>query len=188
MAYWNTTPPRSRIAIILSAVGIIVVATLWVTLVIVRPLPPRTVTMATGPEGGAYYEIGVRYKELFAREGIHLVLLKTEGSMENLVLLEDSKSGVQIGLLQGGITSREKSPDLESLGTVFYEPLWLFYRSELRGKGRERLLGRKISIGPEKSGTRVLARELLARNGIDEHTAQLLALTPQEASEKLLGG
>ena len=42
MAYWNTTPPRSRIAIILSAVGIIVVATLWVTLVIVRPLPPRT--------------------------------------------------------------------------------------------------------------------------------------------------
>lgn len=188
MVNGNKMPPRSRIVIILSAVSILAVAALWAALVILRPLPPRTVTMATGPEGGAYYEIGVRYKELFAQEGINLILLKTAGSMENLALLEDPKSDVQVGLLQGGITNKKKSPDLESLGTLFYEPLWLFYRSEIREKGKGAFLGRKISIGPEQSGTRVMARELFARNGINEHTAQLLALTPREAGETLLRG
>ncbi len=186
MANWNTISPRSRITLILSVVSVLVVAAVWVALVILRPLPPRTVVMATGAEGGAYYEIGLRYKELFAREGIDLILVETAGSMENLTMLEASE--VQLALLQGGITNSKNSPDLQSLGTLFYEPLWLFYRNEIHEKGREALLGRRISIGPEKSGTRVLVRELLARNGINDDTAELLALAPRVAAEKLLRG
>jgi TRAP transporter TAXI family solute receptor len=168
------------------AVTVLIVAVLWTGIAALRPMPPRTVTMAAGAEGGAYYELGKRYRELLAQQGIELRLLPTRGSVENLARLRDPQSNVQVGFLQSGITSRKESPGLESLGTVFYEPLWFFYRGVFGGKGLAGLRGGKISIGPEGSGTRKLALELLARNGIDENFAQLLSFSPQEAEGKLL--
>ena len=167
---------------------VIIVAGLWAAIVALRPLPPRTVTMATGPEGGSYYEFGKRYRELLAHQGIKLQLLTTAGDLDNLARLRDPRSRVEVGFLQSGITNEKESPDLESLGAVFYEPLWFFHRGVIRGKALNVLRGRKISIGPEGSGTRALALELLARNGIDQKFAQLLSLTPREAEEKLLRG
>jgi len=153
--------------------------------------------MATGPEGGTFYEAGSRYREIFARAGIELKLLPTGGSLENLARLRDPRSNVDVGFLQSGITSRKEAPGLESLGTIFYEPLWFFYREEiiggkdlqrLRDKGIEIFRGKKISIGPEGSGTRALTLKLFALNGIDQHFATLLSLTPQESGDKLLRG
>ncbi|HVP80694.1 MAG TPA: TAXI family TRAP transporter solute-binding subunit [Thermodesulfobacteriota bacterium] len=182
---------RFQFIIPMMAALAIIVAGLWVAIVALRPLPPRILIMVTGPEGGAYYEFGKRYRELFAREGVDLQLLPTAGSLENLSQLRDSRSKAEVGFLQGGITSEKESPDLESLGTVSYEPLWFFCRSLFLGKmkGLHRmnsLRGRKISIGPEGSGTRALALVLLERNGIDRRFAELLPLTPQVAGEKLL--
>ena len=174
-----------RSHLLIAAAGLSV-AVLWATVVMLRPLPPRTVTMVTGPEGGAYYEFGKRYREILARERIELRLQPTAGAMENLARLNDPRSGVSIGFVQGGTTSEKDSPELESLGTVAYEPLWVFRRSALPGRGIESLRGRRISIGPEGSGTRALSLELLERNGIDQRFAELLALTPQAAGEKLL--
>ncbi|HXY61798.1 MAG TPA: TAXI family TRAP transporter solute-binding subunit, partial [Nitrospirota bacterium] len=176
----------------------ILIAGLWAGIVALRPLPPRTVLMVTGPEGGSFYEMGKQYQELLSHHGIKVELLSTGGAMENLQRLLDPRSRVEIGFLQGGFASAKKSPDLESLGTVCYEPLWFFYRSAIRGKesdiqimhGRvlEFLRGRKISIGPEGSGTKALALELFSRNGIDNSFAQLLSLTHRDAGEKLIRG
>ncbi len=179
---------RFRLIIPVIAALAIIVAGLWAAIVALRPLPPRTVIMATGPEGGSYYELGKRYRELLAHQGIKLQLLTTAGDLDNLARLRDPRSRVEVGFLQSGITSEKESPDLESLGAVFYEPLWFFHRGVIRGKALDALRGRKISIGPEGSGTRALALELLARNGIDQKFAQLLSLTPREAGEKLLQG
>jgi TRAP-type uncharacterized transport system substrate-binding protein len=179
---------RSRLVIAVVGVTVLVVAALWVAVVTLRPMPPHTVVMATGPEGSAYYELGQRYRDLLGRAGIDLRLLSTAGALENLARLRDPRSGVSIGFLQSGITSVKESPDLNSLGTVFYEPLWFFYRNVYRGRGIEVLRGRKISIGPEGSGTRALTLELFRRNGIDQRFAELLPLTPQAAGEKLLRG
>ena len=183
-------PPvrRTRLAVPLIGAAVILVAALWAVLAFLRPLPPRTVTMATGPEGGAYHEVGQRYRQLLAQHGITLQLVSTAGALENLARLRDARSGVDVAFLQSGITSAKESPDLEALGTVFYEPLWFFHRGVMEGKGLEALRGRRISIGPEGSGTRALALELLARNGIDQQFAELLPLAPQEAAEKLVGG
>ena len=178
---------RSRIVIAVITAAVLVAAVLWAVIVALRPLPPRTVTMVTGPEGGANYEVGKRYREILAQEGIELRLLPTAGTLENLARLRDPRSKVEVGFLQVGITSHKESPDLESLGAIFYEPLWFFLRSTYRGKGLEGLRGRKISIGPEGSGTRALALELFARNGIDQRFGEMLSLTPQEAADQLLG-
>ena len=179
---------RRRLLIVsIAAAGIVVVGLGWVIMTL-HPMPPRTVTMTTGSEGGSYHEFGKRYREIFARAGIDLRLVPSEGGVENLRRLRDSRSGIEIGFVQGGTSGGGESPDLVSLGTISYEPLWFFYRGPPPGRKLEGLRGKRISIGPEGSGTRVLATELLARFGIEPGIAEFLPYPPQVAAEKLLEG
>ena len=164
-------------AAILFAAGLVIFAT----------LPPRTVTMATAAPGGAYHEFGQRYRDVLAKSGIRLRLVNTTGSLENLALLLDRRSGVQIAFIQGGATTRQESPNIESLGAVSFEPLWLFHRTGI-GEGIDRFRGRRISIGPEGSGGRALAIEILKRTKVDGIVGELLAFPPQEAADKLIAG
>jgi len=164
----------------------ITAAALWWVFTVFRPIPPRTVVMTTGPEGGAYSELGQRYHEVLARSGIDLKLLPSAGAIENLRRLRDGRSGVSVGFVQGGTSSAQESPGLVSLGTVFYEPLWFFYRGAPLDRKLTGLRSRRISIGPEDSGTRELVLTLFARNGIDRRFAKLLPLTPQTAAEELI--
>ena len=167
--------------------GATVVILLGAAVFVFESLPPRTIVMATGVEGDANYELGIRYREILAREGIELKLQPTSGSLDNLRRLRDSGSGVSVGFIQGGTTTRKESPELESLGTIFYEPLWLFRRAEI-GEGAQNLRGRRVSIGPEGSGGRALALQILSRTRLDSIIGELSGLTPQVAAEKLIAG
>jgi TRAP transporter TAXI family solute receptor len=170
------------------AAAVLLVAAVAVVLAIINPTPPRTVVMTTGSAGSAYSEVAERYREILARDGVELRLVPSAGAVENLNRLSDPRAGVSVGFIQGGITNARKSPELVSLGTVFYEPLWFFYRNVQLSRGLSELRGKRISIGPEGSGTRALTLELLARNGIDQSFAELLPFTPEMAGEKLLSG
>ena len=154
---------------------------------IFETLPPRTVVMATGAEGGANHELGIRYRDILAQSGVKLQLLPTAGGLENLARLRDPKSGVGVGFIQGGTTNQKESPGVELLGTVSYEPLWFFRRSEI-GEGVQALRGRRLSIGPEGSGGRALALEIVKRFKIDSIIGELLGHAPQVAAEKLIAG
>ena len=169
-------------------IAVTAIAILGAAVILLRTMPPRTIVMATGPEGGAYHEIGRRYRELLARDGVTLRLRPTSGALENLALLRDPRSGVGVALVQDGLAGEDEAGDLESLGTVFYEPFWLFYRRGLPETAFHGLHGRKVSVGPEGSGTRALSLELLKRNGVDLDALELLALSPQAATDKLLAG
>ena len=170
-------------------ITVTVVAIFIVALVTLRNMPPRMIVMATGSEGGSFYDVGERYRAALASAGVEVRLVPTAGSAENLALLLDPNSGVNVGLVQGGTIGAEASSKLESLGTLFYEPLWLFHKREVGNtKGHLDLRGRRISVGPLGSGTRELTLELLKRNGIDGQNSELLALTTKESEEKLLAG
>ena len=170
-------------------ITVTVVAIFIVAPVTLRNMPPRMIVMATGSEGGSFYDVGERYRAALASAGVEVRLVPTAGSAENLALLLDPNSGVNVGLVQGGTIGAEASSKLESLGTLFYEPLWLFHKREVGNtKGHLDLRGRRISVGPLGSGTRELTLELLKRNGIDGQNSELLALTTKESEEKLLAG
>jgi TRAP-type uncharacterized transport system substrate-binding protein len=170
-------------------ITVTVVAIVIATVVILRDMPPRMIVMATGSEGGTFYDVGERYRAVLASAGVEVRLVPTAGSAENLALLLDPHSGVSVGLIQGGTLGAGASSKLESLGTVFYEPLWLFHKRGLgNNQGYVDLRGRRISVGPVGSGTRELSVELLKRNGIDGQNSELLALTTKESEEKLLAG
>jgi len=168
--------------------GALIVIALVATVAFLAPFPPRVVVMTTGTPGSDYEEFARRYQSILARSGVELRLTSSAGALENLKRLNDPRSGVSVGFVQGGLTSQTLSPDLQSLGTLFYEPFWFFCRCVQPGPRLENLRGRKISIGPEGSGGRALALKLLALNNVDRGVAELLPLTASEAGERLLHG
>ena len=173
---------------IVVAAGVLLVAGLWWAFAAWEPGPPRTVVMATGPEGSAYAAFGVRYRAILARSAVDLRLRPTAGTVENLARLREAASAVSVAFAQAGTARAEDGDTLASLGTVFYEPFWLFHNGLDEGRGFAALRGKRVSIGPEGSGTRALALRTLALGGIDSGSPGLLPLAPGEAAERLIRG
>jgi TRAP-type uncharacterized transport system substrate-binding protein len=120
--YWHPILAKAFLAILCLAGAI------WLVFEYLNPAPPSTITMATGFGGGAYEYFGRQYGERLARARIKLQLRPTDGTSENLKLLLDPKSGVDIALVQSGVSNSRQSPGLLSMGRVSYQVLWLFYR------------------------------------------------------------
>ncbi|HKD52682.1 MAG TPA: TAXI family TRAP transporter solute-binding subunit [Steroidobacteraceae bacterium] len=151
------------------------------------PPPPRVVLMSTGAPGSDYALLAERYRTLLQRSRVELRLVPSAGAVENLQRLNDKRSGVAVAFAEGGLTSESQSPDLVSLGTMFFEPFWFFSRIPL-GPHLEALRGKKLAIGQEGSGTRAMALRLLALNGLDQNILGLLPLSTAEAEAALLRG
>src|SRR5215467_8923451 len=143
--------------------------------------------MAGGAEGGAYQDYALQYRDALKSNGIELELRRSAGSVENLKLLMDGNSGVSIGFVQGGIAKEGDDEDLMSLASLYYEPLWVFYRGPQIDRV-SRLRGRRIAVGPVGSGTRPLALQVLALAGVNAHNATLLDLDANAAEEALAHG
>jgi TRAP-type uncharacterized transport system substrate-binding protein len=180
-------PSWKKIAIYLLS-AVLIAATLVYLVTLIDPLPPRTITMACGPEGSSYAVFGTRYQKLLAKEGIQLKLVTTAGGVQNLELLNDPKSGVQVGFVEGGIPHEADTSDLASLGTISYEPMWFFARQPVTDQGLHVFRGKRISVGPEGSDSKSLVDKLIKRNALDIGTFQALTMTPEESAQALLKG
>ncbi len=151
----------------------------------IKPAPPTHIVLATGRTDGAYYQFGLRYRELLAQEGITLEVRVTAGSVENIHLLEDPLNGVEVAFVQGGTGGAAKSQDLVSLGSVYFEPLWVFSRTTLTHQDITDLRARRLAVGPEGSGVRAVAELVLGAVGITPGQATLLPLTGLDAVQAL---
>jgi TRAP-type uncharacterized transport system substrate-binding protein len=149
---------------------------------------PDNITMTTGFEGGAYAIFGERYQQILAREKIHLALLPSSGSVENLKRLNDKSYRVDAGFVQGGTSSPSEANNLVSLGSIGYAPLWVFYRSQETFDYLSELKGKRIAIGPEGSGVRKFALDLLKLNNNAAPPTVLLDLSSAAANKALLAG
>lgn len=183
------------------------------------PQPPRTVVLATGPAGSAYAEFGQRYVQALAKDNIRVQLLETEGPAASLQALREGRANV--AFVRGGTDNGPES-DLDededpnegvvSLGALFYEPLWVFYRpAALAGatdasrpsKGQPKkepappaavlrslnqLQGLRINLDEGGSGVPELMRRLLLANGLGPTAFIASELPPHEAAEALLAG
>jgi len=152
----------------------------------VDPAPPDHIRIGTGQKQGAYYLFARQYQEILREEGIELELVESAGSVENIRLLE--KGLVDVAFVQGGLSGASGSKDLYSLGSFFYEPLWLFLRNDLEVDKISGLIRKRIATGAEGSGTQALALQLLGDNRIDGSNAQLMPLNDRQSAEALLRG
>jgi TRAP transporter TAXI family solute receptor len=154
----------------------------------VEPAPPSRIAIATGRAEGAYHGFAERYAEILARDGITLEVRATSGSLANLDLLADPASGIDLAFVQGGTGTPAATTDLRSLGSLYFEPLWIFTREQPSPRRIPALAGRRVATGGEGSGTRAVALQLLADNGLTDGVATLLPLGGNEAAEALLAG
>ncbi len=176
------------LVLLVIAAALLAVVALWATGLFLGPLPPRVVVMTTGPEGSPNHAFAIRYKKILSREGIDLKLLTSNGAVDNLDRLRDPRCEVSVGFGLEGTTDEDESPDLMSLGTVAYEPLWMFYRGTQPYRRPEGFKGWRLSIEPPGSGTRKLVLELLTLVGVSRDTVELYAFTPEGAADALLQG
>src|SRR6516165_5183399 len=89
-------------------VGIVAIGSLALTYFI--PTPPSKVVMATAFKGASFEYYGRQYQEIFARSHVELELRETAGAVENLKLLQDSHSDVQIAFVTGGLSDAKHTP------------------------------------------------------------------------------
>ena len=163
---------------------------LWILI----PPPPKTIEMATGFPTGLYYQFGERLKSELSQEGVALQVKATGGTLDNLALLSDPKSGIAFAMVQGGVADTKKYPNLVSIAGMFYEPVWVWYReSAFKNEGGQlrvlsQLKGKHVSIGNEGSGTLALSQTLLKASGISDNAIQAQKLKPDEAIKKLNSG
>lgn len=176
---------------------------------LLKPAPPKRVVLATGPEQSAYDGFGLRYQAELKRYGIEVELRRTAGSGENLRLLLDEKQHVQIAFVRGGSgdSRREaaekagKDPDevdegVHSLGSMFYEPLWLFYRQAAAKKVAKdgvlhdiaQLRGMKVNTGARGSGIGGVMNRVLRANLMDANDIVRSQLDVTPAVTSLLSG
>jgi hypothetical protein len=168
---------------------LLVVAAFWIAFHYVRPAPPKTIVMTSGIEGSTFQVSAERYKTILARQGVTLKVIASQGSLENLKRLSDPKAEVDIGFVQGGLASFGDPGKLVSLGSVFYVPVLIFYRAPQPVRLLSELAGKRIAIGREGSGARVLAETLLKANGIEAGgPTKLLDLEGKAAQDALLKG
>ena len=178
---------REWLIIVLPAV-VLIAAAFYITSRFVQPAPPKSITITTGGESGAYYKFAQRYRTALKRDGIDLAIKPSACSLQNLTRLRGATPEASIAFVQGGTTEPEDSNNLLSLGRMFYEPLWVFHRLPADIDRLTPLTGKRIAVGPAGSGTRHLALQLLAASEVTADNATLAEIPGKAAAEALLAG
>src|SRR3984885_7974192 len=176
--YWHPTLLRALAAIICLAGAV------WLVVEHFNPAPPSTITIATGGKGGTHEFFAQQYRERLAQSHVKLNIRITDGTSENIRLLEDPTSGVQVAFVVGGASNSREAPGLLSLGRVDYQVFWLFYRGTETLDHLTQLKGKRIGVGPEG----VVTTRVLDAVGVNSKSATLLPFTGSAAVEALLEG
>jgi uncharacterized protein len=130
----------------------------------------------SGGAGRPYHKLALRYKDFLEANGVDVEVRTSQGSIKNLEELRDPATGVKAALVQGGVTTPAKAAGLLSMGRVLTEPVWVYLdcREAQEIRSLKDLRGKRVLIGGEGSGTRYLARLLLADYGVDDKNAHWL--------------
>jgi TRAP-type uncharacterized transport system substrate-binding protein len=166
----------------------LLVAGFWFAAQFIKPAPPGKLVIATGGEGGAYQRFAAAYKPIIEQNGVEFVEVPTAGAVENLARLRSSEQELDVAFMQGGLGVGSDAQGLVSLGSIYYEPLWVFYRGARRIDNLVQLRGKRIAIGPEGSGTRKLSLDLLEASNAATAPTRILPLSGLEAVEALRQG
>jgi len=179
--------PLREMGIRISGVGLLVFAVAVVVAWNFLPPPlPKVVRLGTGPVGGHYAHFGEALRGEVSEHGIELELVDSAGSKENIRLLLAGE--IDVGLVQSGNLSDAEAAQLESIATVFYEPVLVVERADW---DREYIGGGRIAIGVPGSGVHALATELLADQGVWEDAppgTRLVEIGGEQAVEALRAG
>ena len=178
---------KNKFLIVSALTFTFIVASFYITIQFIQPVPKKEFVIATGSKDGQYYKTALLYKQILEKQKVKVTILTTNGSIDNLELLRDKKA--DMAFVQNGIDYDQKKTEIRSLSSTYYEPLWIFYKNQNYTMDYiVELTSKKISIGKKGSGSYDLASKILSDNMIDTTNSKILNYTTQEGKEKLLEG
>lgn len=182
MTLENIALLSSRARLSLAAIVLAsVVAAIWAIAHFLQSAPPRRIVLASGLENGLLHQHAKRYIEILARSGVTVEERITNGPGDNLRLLQNPKSGVDIAFTQGGIAKFPEADKVIMLASLYYVPMWVFYRRTDTLNHVNELRNRKVAVGVAGSGTRLLAESVLALNGLTTDNMVMRPLSNNDA-------
>lgn len=161
---------------------------LWFAREVVRPPPPQRLTMTAGAAGGGYAHFAEKYRAILGKNGIDLTVQTSGGSLENVARLTDPKSAVDVGFVQSGSVSGHGASNIVSLGSLYYEPLWVFYRGKQTITRLTQMGNMRLAVGAPGSGTLYATVELLSAAGMVGSQVKLRQIATAPTVEALLAG
>ena len=173
---------------------LMIAAAVWAALHFIDPAPPRQVVIATGAEDSEYLDFAKSYATELAKDGVTLDVQSSGGAMDNIKRLRDQDDAARIAFLQDGLSDTDESKaaesdvDLVSLGSVSYQPIWIFYRGKAVKARLSELKGLRIGIGAQGSGTQVFAQRLLKASGVDAANSKFVNVANAPAQKMLQSG
>lgn len=188
--YISSIAPKFSIELLQAFLPTLLLILLGVFLIYkyVDPAPPKRITMSVSMEEGNYKAYATIYQVFLKENGINLELHASKGITDDIRELKNPASAVEMAFIQDGVASAEGSGNLVSLGSLYYEPVWIFCRCKKEITHLSDLKGRKIAVGKDGSGTRSLAMTLLNSSGVNADNTQLVAIGSQAAAEALRKG
>ncbi len=173
------------VVIVLIPILLMILAAGWATVKLLQPAPPDTLVILGGPEGSSFQATAEKYKKIISAHGIRVKVVNTDGSDENLKLLMNKKVAADVALVQDGLADPDESKTLMTLGTLYVQPVLVFYRNAKDIDHIPQLKGSRVAIGPEGSGTNVLASKILEENDLNKTNTTILEIDGDDAVEAL---
>jgi TRAP-type uncharacterized transport system substrate-binding protein len=160
-------------------------------IVYLKPFPFTGITIATSYEGGDWYQFGKGAIAPLKEQGITVEVVATNGAIENAEKLNDRNSGVNAGFVYAAALSKDQQKELYSLGSISYDPVWIFYRNDLAGKIKtiQDLAKYRVALGPKKSGSYILSKKFFEFNGINiESNSNFISSSWEDSRTNFLSG
>ncbi|HVV49181.1 MAG TPA: TAXI family TRAP transporter solute-binding subunit [Polyangia bacterium] len=160
----------------------------WVARKSIGLAPPNRIRIVSGPPGSKYREFAERYQAIIARYGVKVEIVPSAGAIDNLRQLADRSKKVDVGFVQGGLRNGTNASGLVSLGSLYEQPLMIYFRGSEPADRLSALRGKRLAIGPEGTAARALALELLAASDMAGPPTELVDLAGNEAAQALVDG
>ena len=181
--------PETRRRTLLWTVGIL----LTVALVVVSAYlwggsPPNKIVLATGQAGGVYDSFGREYQKRLGAQGLKVELVNTAGSVDNFRRIIEGK--VDIAFAQSGTYQTVNDPQhkVSGLAAIYYEPLWIFSKRDIRMEDKMAYRPESVAVGPKGSGTEAIAKAIIAEQGYDITAPAIVNLSAADARRQLIEG
>ncbi|MFZ6875053.1 TAXI family TRAP transporter solute-binding subunit [Undibacterium sp. Di27W] len=157
---------------------------------LVDPAPPRVIDISSGQENGSYERFAKRYAQELQKNQITLRQQYSQGSEENLSRISDPESEIEVGFVRSGSTDEALAHErgLISLGSLFYEPIWVFYRSPKEFTTISQFKGKTVNVGPDGNGVAKLFSQILSVNSMSEEDVSIQKLADTPGTVALLDG
>lgn len=178
--------PQIRSERLVIIVAVIALAAVVGLILAVNPVPPTELTISTSGDTTPDYEFALQYQALLEEEGFTLNILPGSGTAMTAERLVSGEA--DIGIISSGVVTEEQAVELSSLGSLYFEPIWVFYRADQEVRFLSDLRGKRIAIGSVGSGTRLLALRLLEANDVTGDNSDLVEGVFADLADQLSAG